>query len=85
MDELVNVLPPGVHLTELTQQGRNVDVIGTTQSNQRISNLMRSVEESEWLRTATLGRIEATDTGPVSDGQFRLRMQQVPMSDEEAL
>jgi Tfp pilus assembly protein PilN len=62
-----------------------VNVIGTTQSNQRISNLMRSVEDSEWLRNANLERIETTGTGAVADGQFRLRMQQVPMSDEEAL
>jgi type IV pilus assembly protein PilN len=85
MDELVSILPAGVHLTSVTQQGRNVELIGNTQSNQRISNLMRNVTESEWLREPRIGIIETSGSGPVAEGEFRLNIQQVPTVDEEEL
>lgn len=85
MDELVSVMPEGVYLTELTQQGRNVDLVGSTQSNTRISTLLRNIDDSEWLREPELGPIQTTGTGPVAQGQFRVGMEQVPMVDEESL
>jgi type IV pilus assembly protein PilN len=85
MDELVTVLPAGVHLTELAQQGRRVELTGITQSNQRISNMMRNVDESEWLRDARITIIETTGSGPVAEGEFRLGVEQVPTVEEEDL
>ena len=86
MDELVNVMPTGVHLTELTQEGRKVEVAGITQSNQRVATMLRSVnDESEWLREADLHVINTTGSGPLSEGQFRMSIQQVPTVGEEEL
>jgi type IV pilus assembly protein PilN len=85
MDELVSVLPAGVHLTAVTQQTRNIELLGTTESNQRISNLMRSINESEWLREPRIGVIQTTGSGPVAEGDFRLNLQQVPAVEEEGL
>ena len=85
MDEIVNVMPSGVYLTEVTQQGRNIEVTGVTQSNQRISTMMRNITESEWLREPGFPHIQTEGTGQLSEGQFRLGMQQVPSIDEEGL
>jgi type IV pilus assembly protein PilN len=83
MDEVVNVLPNGVYLTELTQQSRNVEMTGVSQSNQRIANLIRSITDSEWLREPGFPRIENAGSGPAAEARFRLPMQQVPTIDEE--
>jgi type IV pilus assembly protein PilN len=83
MDEIANVMPSGVHLTALTQQARNIEVSGMTQSSQRISTMMRNIDDSEWLREPGFPRIQTEGTGPLSEGQFSLRMQQVPSIDEE--
>jgi type IV pilus assembly protein PilN len=86
MDELVAILPAGVHLTEVEQTGRKVELTGNTQSNGRVSSLMRNVDQSEWLRTPVLGGIETTGSGPVAEGEFRLNVEQVPaVEDEEGL
>lgn len=85
MDELVTIMPSGVYLTEVTQQARNIDVTGITQSQQRISAMMRNVDESQWLREPGVVRIETTGTGPTAEGLFRLKMAQVPSIAEEDL
>ena len=83
MDEIVDIMPSGVYLTEMAQQGRNVEVTGMTQSNQRISTMMRNIEDSEWLREPGYPRIQTEGTGPGSEGLFSLPMKQVPSVEEE--
>jgi type IV pilus assembly protein PilN len=83
MDEVVNIVPSGVHLTELAQQSRNVEMVGITQSNQRISTMMRNISDSDWLREPGFPRIENTGSGAMAEGRFRLGMEQVPTVDEE--
>lgn len=84
MDELVNVLPSGVHLTEVTQDGRKVDIAGVAQSYQRVATMLRNVNvESEWLRDAELRGITSTGSGPQAESEFRMDMQQVPTVEEE--
>ena len=84
MDELVNVLPSGVHLTSVTQQARNIEILGINQSNTRLAAMLRNVDDgSEWLREADLHVINTTGSGPVAEGTFRMTMQQVPTIDDE--
>lgn len=57
-DELVRVMPEGVHLTSLTQRGRNLQMKGVAQSNARVSALMRNIDQSDWLTKPKLNIIE---------------------------
>ena len=57
-DELVRVLPEGVHLNALKQKGRNLQMLGIAQSNARVSALMRNIDQSEWLANPQLDVIE---------------------------
>ena len=57
-DELVRVLPEGVHLQALKQQGSNLQMLGIAQSNARVSALMRNIDQSEWLAKPQLDVIE---------------------------
>ena len=73
-DELVRVMPDGVYLTGLKQQGVNLQMTGIAQSNARVSALMRNIDQSEWLTKPVLDVIE---TGKKEDArQFSLRAQQ---------
>jgi len=74
-DELVRVLPEGVHLTSLKQQNRNLQMIGIAQSNARVSALMRNIDQSDWLASPKLDIIEV---GKKKDAarEFSLRAEQ---------
>jgi type IV pilus assembly protein PilN len=65
-DELVRTLPEGVSLKSISQKGGDITLVGTAQSNARVSNFMRNIEASEWLTKPELKVIEtaATKDGP---------------------
>ena len=54
MDELVDVVPSGVYLTQMKQSGRLVTLNGQAESNARVSALMRNTEASDWLEQPQL-------------------------------
>lgn len=47
MDKLAKTIPVGVTLNNVRQQGPNVTLIGTSQSNARVSAYLRSLEEMD--------------------------------------
>lgn len=57
-DELVNTLPNGVYLTELTQKDNTFKVQGKAESDARVSTYMRNLDKSVWLANPTLDVIE---------------------------
>ena len=63
-DELVSSLPDGVYLTSVAQSGDTVTIKGVAQSNARVSNYMRNIEGSVWLKDPKLTVIQSkTQTG----------------------
>jgi type IV pilus assembly protein PilN len=86
-DELVDSLPEGVYLKEIVQKGKNFTIKGVAQSNARVSNYMRNVEKSDWLKSPTLDVIETSTEDGRRIANFTLRFQQSspqpPSGDEE--
>lgn len=85
-DELVSTLPEGMYLTELTQTGRDLKLVGRAQSNARVSAYMRHIDSSEWLGKADLKKIEQKsdlkktdqrDDASAGMGDFMLHAQQI--------
>lgn len=67
MDQMLRILPDGVHLKSLKQTGNTISIVGYAQSNARVSTLMRSIEDSPWLESPTLVVINAvTVTTPTT-------------------
>lgn len=83
MDEAVDILPEGTHLTRLRQDGDQIEIEGVAQSSTRVSVIMRNINESEWLRDPDLGRLEFSGSGPNTEGQFALLAHQIHLSDLE--
>lgn len=59
MDEIAHIVPAGVYLTQLDKKGTSLLLIGKSESNNRLSNMLREAEESELLSTPYLEFIEA--------------------------
>lgn len=57
-DEIVRVIPDGLHLIGLTQNSNIVNIKGVAQSNARVSTLMRNISDSDWLDDPKLQYIE---------------------------
>jgi type IV pilus assembly protein PilN len=64
MDELVKFTPDGIYFRQLKQEDRKVTLAGVAQSNERVSNLLRSLAyETPWLERPELVEIKAGWTG----------------------
>ena len=82
-DELVNAMPEGVYLTEVTQQGARIGVRGNAQSSTRVSALMRNIDDSEWLRGPGLEGVDFVTAGTERNAQFRVFAEQVPLAADD--
>ncbi len=58
-DELVTTLPDGAYLTEVIQQGNTLKISGKAESDARVSNYMRNLERSPWLKNPKLSVIQS--------------------------
>ena len=75
-DELVRTLPDGLFYTNLKKTGDTVDVVGMSESNSRISALMRRFEESDWFTNPNLSNVSAADNRRAGYSQCNLSVQQ---------
>ena len=60
MDEVVRTLPDGVYLNSFSQKGRSLIMNGVAQSNARVSDYMRSIEDSAWFGAPRLDLIKSS-------------------------
>jgi len=72
LDQMLRILPDGVYLNSLKQKGNRINLVGSAQSNARVSTLMRAIEDSPWLDTPTLVEIHAVGSGAARVSQFTL-------------
>jgi type IV pilus assembly protein PilN len=63
LDELVKVVPEGVHLTKFGQNNTVLTFNGVAQSNARVSAYMRNIERAEWLKSPSLQIIKSNKKG----------------------
>jgi type IV pilus assembly protein PilN len=74
VDELVRTIPEGVRLAAIKQAGTILTLEGFAQSQARVSNYMRRLDESEWLTKPDLSIIEASGADQASRFAFVLRV-----------
>lgn len=73
-DELVRTIPDGVRLTSIKQNGNELTLAGTAQSNARVSSYMRSLEQSGWVTSPSLDIIEAKGADRTMPFEFTLKV-----------
>jgi type IV pilus assembly protein PilN len=72
LDQMLRILPDGVYLKSLKQKGNQINLVGYAQSNARVSTLMRAIDDSPWLDSASLVIISATRVGAGRISEFTL-------------
>jgi type IV pilus assembly protein PilN len=80
-DELVKVMPDGTYLTSVKESGNKLKLEGVAQSSTRVSSLMRSIADSQWMRNPEL---EVVQTKADSVGSsFVLDAEQISVVNED--
>ena len=74
LDQLVRLLPDGVHLQSIKQDGHTVNLVGYAQSNAWVSTLMRKIESSQWLESPLLVEIKAITVNNIRQNEFNLKI-----------
>ena len=83
-DELVRTLPDGVYYNRIVRTENMLNFEGVAESNNRVSALMRSLDESEWLENPVLQQISANAQLGGDSNIFQLSAQVfAPGQDEE--
>jgi type IV pilus assembly protein PilN len=83
LDELARQLPEGIYLKAIKQTGSRVTINGFTQSQARVSTLMRNLEASPHLENANLVEIKAVTAPGSRVNEFILNVS-VARAKEEA-
>lgn len=83
LDQLVRQLPDGMYLQQVKQQGSKVTVNGITQSQARVSTLMRNLEASQRLGSPALVEIKSIQQGATRANEFTMNVTVVrPKADD---
>ena len=83
-DQLVRQLPDGVYLKSIKQTDRKVAITGYTQSQARVSTLMRNLESSPNLENPGLVEIKATQVGNQRLNEFTMNVNVTRQQTEDA-
>jgi type IV pilus assembly protein PilN len=74
LNQLVKQMPEGVYLRSVSQKGMSVNVQGYSQSNARVSTLMRNIEASPWLHSPVLVEVKAASVEKRRVSDFNLNL-----------
>lgn len=58
-DEIARAVPDGVFYTKIERKGKQIEFVGTAESNNRVSSLMRRLDASEWFTNPNLTSVKA--------------------------
>lgn len=73
-DEFVRAVPDGVYFIKMERKGQQVSLEGYAESNNRVSALMRKLDESEKFTDPNLTVVEADDTLGEQGSRFEMRV-----------
>lgn len=74
-DELVRTLPSGVYYNTVTRNENSIQMNGVAESNNKVSELMRLLEASDWFANANLQQINVQeDRGASGTYLFQLEV-----------
>jgi len=72
LDELVKLVPPGLSFRSFSRKGNQIEVLGVSESNNRLADFMRRLEESRVFSSGDLSSIVADTSASDSVSDFKL-------------
>ena len=73
-NQIAQTVPEGITLNSVRQTGSDLTILGTTESETRVSEYMRRIENAEWLRNPQLRIIQVEDRDRRPDQPFRFEL-----------
>ncbi|KZX56094.1 pilus assembly protein PilN [Halioglobus sp. HI00S01] len=83
LDQIVRTVPDGVFYTRLTSQGKKISINGIAESNNRVSSLMRRLDNSDWLTRPNLDKVKAATKYGDQANTFNLTVRVQPPKTEK--
>lgn len=83
-DEIVRTLPDGVYYHSIKRVGGGLTLVGSAESNNRVSSLMRQLESSEWFSSPNLRQVQASKFMGGQGSDFEMDVQLVSPSSAES-
>jgi type IV pilus assembly protein PilN len=81
-DQMTRTLPDGVYFNDVSMTGTRISILGAAESNNRVSELMRKMDGSEWLTGPNLAQVKATTAGAIDQANtFSLTVEQTRPTD----
>lgn len=74
LDEIAKVVPTGVYLVKMEKQGSSLQLIGKSESNNHLANMIRKIESSDLFTDAVLESITANDAQSKLLSDFKMRV-----------
>lgn len=72
LDELVKLVPPGISFRQLSRKQNNIEITGVSESNNRLADFMRRLDNSEVFINAELSSIVADTSANAAVSDFKL-------------
>ena len=74
LDEIAKIIPNGIYITQLDKQGNSIEIIGKSESNNHLANMIRAIELSDLFTDATPESITSDDDSPKLLSSFKMRV-----------
>ena len=74
LDEIAKIVPIGVYLTRLEKQGNSIKIIGKSESNNHLANMIREIERSTLFTDAILESITTNEAKSKLLSDFKMRV-----------
>ena len=84
LQELVQQVPDGVYLKSIKQTGLKINMVGYSQSNARVSTLMRNFAASPYLENPDLVEIKAVTLSNKRVSEFNMNVSLKRLQSEDA-
>lgn len=77
-DELARIVPVGVSFEKLSRNGNLIEIVGVSESNNRLSSFMRNLEQSDVFTSGILSSITADVSTSNAVSDFKLTFSITP-------
>jgi type IV pilus assembly protein PilN len=74
LNEIAKIVPTGIYLTKLEKQDDNIQILGKSESNNHLANMIREIEGSELFNDAVLESIATNDARSKLLSDFRMKI-----------
>ncbi len=83
-DEIAKAMPDKVFLLNVSRKDREIDLVGVADSNDYVSELMRSLNNSPWLTNPRLTVIQSDKKEYPGASWFKMKVSQATLKTEKA-